>query len=299
MVANFSVPRPQAPALVVQCGKGGGKLQDEHLAPGYSVKLHQGEHYDGWPKDLARTHCWAHGGIIRFDINLPQPTAGIVRMHFFDPERVRKQMVVVQGHVAGTFDNFAPPGIWVDVPVTAADTKTGKVEVFIENQNKGVNAVVSTVQFVPTTPPTPVLPATLVVLCGRGNGKNQDQVTKRGYGYKLHQGVPREPWPAGSSHTHCWEDKDQVRFEVSVPPGTAGVLRLTLADPERVNPNQRILVLGRVVGGGLPFVKTEKQVLAALSETDTKDGKIEVVIKSLPPSQAAVLSMIEFFPWPP
>src|SRR5262249_37542808 len=44
-------PAPPAgkPALVVQCGKGGGKQQDEVVSPGFAYQLLQGTPLDGWP----------------------------------------------------------------------------------------------------------------------------------------------------------------------------------------------------------------------------------------------------------
>jgi hypothetical protein len=142
-----------APVLAIQCGKGAGKQQDERLTQGYGYKLLQGAPFDGWLKTAGKTHCWYDAKMVRFEVTVPSGTAGTLRLLFVDGDNLqRKQRASVQGKARGEFKAFAGPGKKLEVVLTAADTKPGKIEVALENLNAAANAVVSTVKFVPALP---------------------------------------------------------------------------------------------------------------------------------------------------
>jgi hypothetical protein len=149
-------------------------------------------------------------------------------------------------------------------------------------------------------PPKPPPPAagkpTLVVQCGKGMGKLQDEVIARGYGYKLLQGTPFNGWAATATKTHCWYDAKLVRFEVTVPAGTAGTLRLLFVDGDNLKRKQRVTVLGKVRGDFEAFGGPGKKLELALTPMDTKPGKIDLTLQNLNPAANAVISTIEFVP---
>jgi hypothetical protein len=148
---------PPKPTLVIQCGKGGGKQEDELIAKGYGYKLLQGTPLTtSWPKTAGKMHCWLDAKMVRFEITIPPGTAGALRLHLVDGDnRARKQSVTIQGKLQGTVEAFGGAGKQVEAMLTAADTKTGKIDVQLQNLNSSASAVVSTIEFVPssTVPP--------------------------------------------------------------------------------------------------------------------------------------------------
>jgi hypothetical protein len=142
---------PPKPTLVIQCGKGSGKQQDERIGQGYGYQLLQGSVFDGWPKTAGATHCWQDVKLVRFAVTLPPGTAGTLRLLFVEGDGVaRKQRVTVQGKAVGDLASFGALGKRVEVPITAADAKDGKLEVTLQNLAPTGTAVVSAVAFVPS-----------------------------------------------------------------------------------------------------------------------------------------------------
>jgi hypothetical protein len=152
---------------------------------------------------------------------------------------------------------------------------------------------------VPVELPAPVAgkPA-LVIQCGKGAGKNQDQVVSRSYGYQLLQGSFFDGWPKTAGTTHAWVDAKAIRFAVEVPPGTAGTLRLLLVDGDGRKRKQRITVGGKVRAEVDAFGEAGKKWELALTAVDTREGKVAVALDNLNPAATAVVSIIEFIPAP-
>jgi hypothetical protein len=147
-----ALPAAGKPALSIQCGKGSGK-QDEVISQGFGYKLVQGASFDGWAKTATRTHCWYDAKLLRFELSVPPGKPVTVRLLFVDGDGLkRKQRVVLQGMRRGDFEGFGGPGKKLEVALTAADTRAGKIEVVVENLNPAANAVVSTVELIPAAP---------------------------------------------------------------------------------------------------------------------------------------------------
>jgi hypothetical protein len=145
-----SIPLGGKRALVVQCGKGAGKQQDELLDKGFGYKLLQGQPLDGWPAGAGRGHRWQDPKEVRFELTLPPKTGGTLRLYLVDGEnQKRRQRVVVGGKPRGDVEGFGGPGKTLEVSLTAAEVAGGRVEVSVRNLNPGGSAVVSTVEFVP------------------------------------------------------------------------------------------------------------------------------------------------------
>jgi hypothetical protein len=138
----------------------------------------------------------------------------------------------------------------------------------------------------------------LVVACGKANGKEQEVLVGKGYGYKLVQGTAVDDWPKTAGKTHRWQDAKQLRLELQLPPGTAGTLRLHLVEGDGVARREKVTIRGRSVGEFTGFGTTGRAVEIAVTMADSKDGKVEVALENLLPSGTAVVSAIEFLPQP-
>jgi hypothetical protein len=140
----------------------------------------------------------------------------------------------------------------------------------------------------------PVETPALRVRCGKGQGKDQSDAVSRGYGYKLLRGTPFDGWPATAAATYCWQDAQEVRFEVQVPDGVGGTLRLRLLDGDGQKRREKVSVGGKALGDFDGFAGAGKTVEAAVAAAEVKGGKIEVVVQNLNPAGTAVISMVEF-----
>ncbi|MGE3808330.1 MAG: serine/threonine-protein kinase [Gemmataceae bacterium] len=149
------------PALIIDCGQGrrigpgqgviAGTTQEIHVASGYGCKLTNGYASDTLFKDTSRPNCWWDYWSLRFEVTVPPGTAGTLRLQFIDGDnKKRKQRLIVQDRLIDIVEDFPYPGKHVDVPITAADTASGKILVKIENAaGTSANSVVSTIEFTP------------------------------------------------------------------------------------------------------------------------------------------------------
>jgi hypothetical protein len=198
----------------------------------------------------------------------------------------------------------------LDIPQKEAGTYTVVVELFYPaykggNMQKGEFKAVSEILTYRVEPGTPVRVTfieppkhALVIQCGKGNGKEQDERIGQGYGYQLLQGSVFDGWPKTAGKTHCWQDAKLVRFALTLPPGTAGTLRLLLVEGDGVARKQRITVQGKAVGDLAGFGVLGKSVEVPVTAADAKDGKLEVTLQNLGPAGTAVVSAVEFTPSP-
>jgi hypothetical protein len=139
----------------------------------------------------------------------------------------------------------------------------------------------------------------LAIHCGKANGTQNDQSSiAMGYSYKLLQGTGVNSWPSTAGTTYCWQDPKAVHFELVVPPGIAGTLRLRFVEGDGMARRQKVLVQGKVVGEFAGFGAMGKTVEMPVKTADTKDGKIDVVLANLLSTGTAVVSTVEFVPAP-
>ncbi len=132
----------------------------------------------------------------------------------------------------------------------------------------------------------------LMIHCGKGNGKAQYQTLGPGFGYKLVQGTNVD-----SGKSHAWSDAKEVRFEVTLPPGAWGTLRLEFVDADRKQRSQKISVQAKVREETKEFAGGKK-LDVILFPDDVKTGKIEVAVQNLNPASTAVVSAVAFYPVP-
>jgi len=148
--AKIQLVEPPAPVavLVIRCGKGNGKAQEEKIAKGFSYKLLQGASFDAWPKTAAATHCWTDAKEIRFELIVPANTNGVLRLYFVDGDnKQRKQLVFVQGKAQGEVSGFAGMGKKLEINLSPTELTTGKIEVRVQNLSPGAAAVISDIEF--------------------------------------------------------------------------------------------------------------------------------------------------------
>jgi len=282
------------PALVVQCGRQKEGNQIEVLQRGYSCQLLQGDPFDGWGPPLPKSHGWTHGDEVRFQLRVPTATTGVVRLHFVTDNDARRQRLIINGKPVGdVIERFGGAGKQVEVPLTFSDLRDGRIEIGIKNLPPSPSAAVSTVAFVPwvRAGELPQPETTLLVQCGR-----QEEIVWPGYSWRLLKGAPFDSFPPTAGKTHGWADGERVQFELTVPKGIAGTLRLFFVDGDNAGRKQKLIVQGRPVGEYANIPVAGQWVEVKLTPEDTKNGRIEVVIDNLNKDRNAVVSTIEFRP---
>jgi len=141
--------KPRADAnetLALNCG--GRKGDIEYLAPGWDFCLKQGYSFSGWTTEV--NHCWADSDSLDFDIICPKRASGMLKMFILDGDNFqggRKESIAVAGKLVGEYDSFQA-GRWIEVPISPADTASGRIPIVAKNLKPGANAVVSMVRFV-------------------------------------------------------------------------------------------------------------------------------------------------------
>jgi serine/threonine protein kinase len=140
----------------------------------------------------------------------------------------------------------------------------------------------------------PRLVPALVIHCGRGMGKQQEEVMLPGYGYELLQGKIWDDWAPPATTSYAWYDDACLVFRLKVPPGEGGTLRLRFVDGDQQNRKQRLLIGGKRFSEIEDFGGAGKQLEVPVSSRDTKDGTIDVAIENLTPGRLnAVVSVVE------
>ncbi len=140
-----------SPALLIDCGKDGGKGQETKRASGYDYKLAQGTTFAAWPKTARQPHCWTDDKELRFELTVPTAMSGIFRLDFLDGDaKQRRQKLIVQGKPRDEIKEFTGAGKRVEFLLSADDLKSGKIDVAVQALTAGAGAVVSRIEFVPT-----------------------------------------------------------------------------------------------------------------------------------------------------
>jgi serine/threonine-protein kinase len=134
-------------AVAIECGRKGGEVR--HMAARYGYQLTQGAPWDLWRvTPPAKSYCWFSSTELHFQLKVPPRTPGVLRLTFFDGDsNRRKQRLTVQGRDQGVFTDFSVAEKIVEVPISADDTRLGRIDVKIENVSSAANCVVSTVEF--------------------------------------------------------------------------------------------------------------------------------------------------------
>ncbi|MBY0528267.1 MAG: serine/threonine protein kinase [Gemmataceae bacterium] len=301
VVAKASPTEPEKPvlakrpALLVDCGKA-----EEICVPTYGWKLIHGSPFNHWKAPPAgRTHGWCDGNQIRFELQVPPSSGGVLKLLFVDGDsNGRKQKVTIAGRPPEIIENFAGAGRQMVVPFELGQLRDGKIEVTVQNVAPSPNCVISAVEFVPHVLPgaaDPTLPI-YSIQCGKGNGINQEErVTVPGYGCKLTQGRSWDGWPATMPRTHCWVHEKEIRFEVTVPPGASIGLQLLLLDDGGAR-KEKLFIQDKELASIENFNGSGRRVNVFLSGAETAKGKLEVKLQSFNNDTSAVLSAIEIYP---
>lgn len=150
MLATATKGRRAEPGevLALRCGHPDDDI--EVLAPGWDFVLKNGYLFNGQPWTGPVTHAWADFKSLEFDLLCPRGTAGTLRLYMLDADNFhngRTQSLTLNGKPIGEYSHFQQ-GLWVEVPITAEETGTGRIRVRLVPRDKGNNAVVSYVRFV-------------------------------------------------------------------------------------------------------------------------------------------------------
>jgi len=132
--------------LSLACGKPRADVQ--YLGKGWDFELKRGFSFAGWATEV--NHCWADEGSLEFDLTCPKNVAGTLKLYIIDGDNFgggRKESISVAGKPIGEYESFQT-GRWIEVPVSASDTASGRISVVARNLNPQANAVVSLVKFV-------------------------------------------------------------------------------------------------------------------------------------------------------
>ncbi len=132
--------------LYVMCGRRTNEVLFAESGYGFEVK--KGYRYDGW--GLPVYHCRADTEEVDLTLTVPEQASGVVRVYAIDPDNFeggRKQEVLIGRHSSGLIERFQE-GRWIEQPLTAEDTATGKVAIRAINRRKGSNAVISLIEWV-------------------------------------------------------------------------------------------------------------------------------------------------------
>lgn len=144
--AKTEPPEP-GETFVVHCGR--LQNEDEYLAEGWDFVLKKGYSFSGSPWPGPVNYCWADFDSLEFDIICPKGVSGTLRMFIIDPDNFgggRKQSITVAGRLIGEYEGFQS-GRWIEVPIAASDTSTGRIPVVMKNLKPRSNAVVSILRF--------------------------------------------------------------------------------------------------------------------------------------------------------
>ncbi|MCI0459955.1 MAG: hypothetical protein L0Z62_23640 [Gemmataceae bacterium] len=194
-----------------------------------------------------------------------------------------------------------------DVPRKEAGTYTAVLEMFYPTYKPGKQqrgqfrpiSNVLTYRVEATKPGEPgqvvLIEPALLVRCGKGEGK-QDGRVEKGYGYQLLQGMSFDGWPDSAACKHCWQDPKLLRFELTLPEGTGGTLRLYCVDGDGKKRKQTVSVQGKARGTVEAFEGIGTILEIILPAAEVPSGRVEVTVQPLPPGTTAVVSGIEFVP---
>lgn len=143
---QMAAPTEKGLKLSLLCGNPFQEIQ--YLADGWDFIFRSGYSFNGPPWTTAINHCWASFKTLEFDIVCPQGSAGTLKLFILDGDNFaggRKQSINVAGRFVGTYDHFNE-GRWIDVPISAKDTASGKIPVRMKTITG--NAVVSLIKFI-------------------------------------------------------------------------------------------------------------------------------------------------------
>jgi hypothetical protein len=132
--------------LLMLCGRSHREVV--YAEPGYAAVAKAGYAYNGWNRPVY--HCRASDKTVEIELAVPKNAIGTVRLYVIDLDHFfggRKQTVTVAGKSLGMIDDFQD-GRWLEQPLTAADTTSGKILIQAANAREGSNAVISMVEWV-------------------------------------------------------------------------------------------------------------------------------------------------------
>jgi len=132
--------------LVLNCGSARNEI--EYLGKGWDFELLKGYAFAGWSTEV--NHCWADSNTLQLSLICPRGVSGTLKLYIIDGDNFnggRYESISVAGKTVGEFKDFQS-GRWIEVPISAADTASGKITVAAKNLKPTSNAVISLIRFV-------------------------------------------------------------------------------------------------------------------------------------------------------
>jgi hypothetical protein len=131
----------------------------------------------------------------------------------------------------------------------------------------------------------------LLMLCGRP--EKEVVFAEPGFAAEVKAGYAYAGWDLPVYH--CRADENEVQIELSVPPGTAGKLRLFVIDPDRFQGGrkQTVHVAGKALGAVEDFAQG-RWLECEVSPEQTKNGKVLIQATNTLKGANAVISIVEW-----
>jgi hypothetical protein len=131
----------------------------------------------------------------------------------------------------------------------------------------------------------------LLMLCGRP--EKEVIYAEPGFAATPQSGYTFDGWPMPVYH--CRADDKDLRIELAVPKGTAGLVRLYIIDPDTFQGGRRqtVSVAGKSLGLAEKF-QEGRWLEQRITSQDSADGKLLVEARNAREGSNAVISMVEF-----
>lgn len=131
----------------------------------------------------------------------------------------------------------------------------------------------------------------LELLCGRP--EKEVFFAEEGYSAALKQGYAWSGW--GLPVSHCRADSQEVKIQLSIPKGAAGLLRLFIIDPDNFEGGrqQEILLNGQSLGQFAAF-QDGRWIEKQLTRDDTVSGTVTLAARNTRTGSNAVISVVEW-----
>lgn len=115
---------------------------------GYAVAFKNSQAWSDWSPPVY--YCRSSDTTLDIELTVPPAAEGTLRLYMIDPDTFgggRRQTVTLAGKSLGRIERFEQ-GRWLELPLGAYETATGKIPLRIRNDRPGANAVISMIEWV-------------------------------------------------------------------------------------------------------------------------------------------------------
>lgn len=132
---------------------------------------------------------------------------------------------------------------------------------------------------------------TLSLTCG--STRSDIEYLAPGWDFTFKRGYSFAGW--NTQVNHCWADFDTLEFDITCPKGSSGVLKLYIIDGDGFMGGRKesITVAGKLIGEYESF-GAGQWIEVPVASSDSRTGRIPVVMKNLKEKSNAVVSLVRF-----